>query len=94
MWFTFGCPGPEGAVVVDDVVEGQGDDEEGAVAGRVHLERHVALVQSHRLALLCQGRLKQLPRHLGVKVDSVSVAEGRDPSSTCNGQHPLQKQCS
>lgn len=53
MWFTFGCPGPEGAVVVDDVVEGQGDDEEGAVAGRVHLERHVALVQSHRLALLC-----------------------------------------
>lgn len=74
-WSTFCCPGPEGAVVIDDVVESQGDDEEGAVAGCVHLERHIALVQSHRLALLCQGRLKQLPRHLGAKMESVNVAK-------------------
>lgn len=41
---TFCCPGSEGAVVINDVVESQWDDEEGAVAGRVHLERHIALV--------------------------------------------------
>lgn len=54
---TLCCPVSQGAVVVNDVVEGQGDDEEGAVAGRVHLKRHIALVQPHRLALLGQRRL-------------------------------------
>lgn len=58
------------------MVERQRDDEKGAVAGRVHLERHVALVQPHRLALLGHGRLKQLARHLGAKMESVKVAEG------------------
>lgn len=62
---TFSSPGAERAVAVYDVVEGERDDEEGAVAGRVHLKGHVALVQPHGLALLGQGRLKQLPRHLG-----------------------------
>lgn len=72
---TFCCPGTEGAAVINDVVESQWDDEEGAVAGRVHLERHIALVQSYRLALLCQGCLKQLPRHLEAKMESVNVAK-------------------
>lgn len=64
------------------MVERQRDDEEGAVAGRVHLERHVALVQPHRLALLGHGRLKQLPRHLGAKMESVTVAPGGTPDVT------------
>lgn len=41
---TFRCPGSQGAVVIKDVVESQRDDEKGAVAGRVHLEGHVALI--------------------------------------------------
>lgn len=61
---TFGCPGSQGAAVINDVVEGQRDDQEGAVAGRVHLEGHVALVQPNCLALLGQRRLEQLSRHL------------------------------
>lgn len=65
---TLRCPGSEGAVLVDDVVERQGYDEEGAVAGCVHLEGHVALVQPHRFTLFGQRRLKQLPRHLGAKM--------------------------
>lgn len=65
------------------MVESQGDDEERAVAGRVHLERHVALVQPHRLALLRQGRLKQLPRHLGAKMESVNAAK-RLQKASCN----------
>lgn len=69
------------------MVESQGDDEEGAVAGRVHLERHIALVQPHRLALLCQGRLKQLPRHLGAKMESVNVAK-RLQKASCNQKAP------
>lgn len=80
---TFCRPGPEGAVLVNGVVESQGDDEEGAVAGRVHLERHIALVQPHRLALLRQGRLKQLPRHLGAKMESVNAAKSLQKAS-CN----------
>lgn len=76
---TFSCPGPEGAAVIQDVVERQRDDEKGAVAGRVHLEGHVALVQPHRLTLLGHGRLKQLPRHLGAKMESVKVAEAKGP---------------
>lgn len=86
-WSTFSCPGPEGAVVINDVVEGQGDDEEGAVTGRVHLERHVALIQAHRLTLLCQGRLKQLPCHLGAKMESVNVAK-RLQKASCNQKAP------
>lgn len=86
-WSTFSCPGPEGAVVINNVVESQGDDEEGAVTGRVHLERHIALVQPHRLALLCQGRLKQLPRHLGAKMESVNVAK-RLQKVSCNQKAP------
>lgn len=81
--FTFSCPGSERAAVVDDVVEGEGDDEEGAVAGRVHLERHISLVQPHRLPLLCQGRLEQLPRHLGAKMQWVNVAM-RLQKASCN----------
>ncbi len=65
------------------MVESQGDDEEGAVAGRVHLERHIPLVQPHRLTLLRQGRLKQLPRHLGAKMESVNVAK-RLQEASCN----------
>jgi hypothetical protein len=61
---TFAGPGAQGAGVVDDVVEGERDDEEGAVAGRVHLEGDVLLVQTHRLPLLGERRLKQLTRHL------------------------------
>lgn len=51
---TFGSPSSERATVVNNVVEGEGDDEERAVTGRVNLERHIPLVQSHRLTLLCQ----------------------------------------
>ena len=65
---TFGSPGSEGASVVYDVVEGEGDDEEGAVAGRVHLEGHVPLVQTNRLAFLGQRRLEQFSCHLGNNV--------------------------
>lgn len=86
-WSTFRSPGSEGAVVINDVVEGEGDDEEGAVTGRVHLERYVPLVQSHRLALLCQGRLKQLPRHLGAKMESINVAKRLEKAS-CNQKAP------
>lgn len=83
MQYTFCCPVSEGAVVINDVVEGEGDDEEGAVTGRVHLERDIALVQPHSLSLLCQGRLKQLPRHLGAKMESVNVAK-RLQEASCN----------
>lgn len=62
---TLGGPGPERAVVVYDVVKCEGEDEEGAVAGRVHLEGNVPLVQTHRLPLLSMRCLQQLPRHLG-----------------------------
>lgn len=86
-WSTFCCPVSEGAVLINDVVEGQGDDEEGAVTGRVHLERHIALVQLHCLSLLCQGRLKQLPRHLGAKMESVNVAK-RLQKASCNQKAP------
>ena len=61
---TLGSPGPQRAAVVDGVVEGEREDEEGAVTGGVHLERHVPLVQTHRLPLLGERRLKQLTRHL------------------------------
>ena len=81
--FTFCCPGPKWAAVIDDVVESQGDDEEGTVTGCVHLERYVALVQSHRLALLRQGCLKQLPRHLGANMESVNEAK-RLQEASCN----------
>lgn len=86
-WSTFCRPGPEGAVVVNDVVESQGDDEEWAVAGCVHLERHVSLVQPYCLTLLCQGRLKELPRHLGAKMESVNVAK-RLQKASCNQKAP------
>lgn len=55
---TLGCPGSQGAAVIDEVVEGEGQDEEGAVTGRVHLERHIPLVQTNRLPLLGQGSLE------------------------------------
>lgn len=84
---TFCCPCPEGAVVIDDVVESQGDDEERAVTGSVHLEGHVALLQPHCLALFGHGRLKQLPRHLGAKMESVNVAK-RLQKAPCNQRAP------
>lgn len=62
---TLGCPGSQRAVVIDEVVEGEGQDEEGAVTGRVHLEGHVPLVQTHRLAFLGQRRLEEFSCHLG-----------------------------
>lgn len=50
------------------MVEGEGQDEEGAVAGSVHLEGHVPLVQTNRLAFLGQRRLEQFPSHLDGKM--------------------------
>lgn len=61
---TFGCPGSQGAAVIDEVVEGEGQDEEGAVTGRVHLEGHIPLVQTNRLTFLGQRRLEQFSSHL------------------------------
>lgn len=61
---TFICPCSEGAVVVDDVDEGEGQDEEGAVAGGVHAEGHVPLIQTDRLPGFGQRRLEEFPRHL------------------------------
>lgn len=63
---TFGCPGSEWAAVIDDVIEGEGEDEERAVAGCVHLEGHVSLVQTNCLSLLGQRGLQQLTGHLRV----------------------------
>lgn len=61
---TLSCPGSQGAAVIDDMVESEGQDEEGAVAGSVHLEGHVPLVQTHRLTFLGQRRLEQFSSHL------------------------------
>ena len=68
------------------MVEGEGQDEEGAVAGHVHLEGHVPLVQTHRLPLLGQGRLEQLPAHLGP--DSQYEGESPHPDSQYEGESP------
>lgn len=51
---TLGSPSSQRAVVIDDVAKGQGQDEEGAVAGSVHLEGHVPLIQTNRLSFLRQ----------------------------------------
>lgn len=61
---TLGGPGSQGAVVVNDVVEGERKDEEGAFAGGVHLEGHVPLVHTNCFTFLCQGRLQEFPCHL------------------------------
>lgn len=42
--YTLGSPCSEGAVVVDSVVEGEGEDKEWALAGCVHAEWDVLLV--------------------------------------------------
>lgn len=57
-------PGAQRAGVVDHVVEGEGEDEEGAVAGGVHTKGNISLVQTHRLALFGQGGLQQFSSHL------------------------------
>ncbi len=62
---TLGCPGSQGATVIDEVVEGEGQDEEGTVTGRVHLEGHIPLVQTNCLPFLGQRRLEQFSSHLG-----------------------------
>lgn len=41
---TFSRPGSQGAVVIDEVVESEWQDEEGAVTRHVHLEGHIPLV--------------------------------------------------
>lgn len=64
MKLTLGCPGAQGAAVVNDVVEGERQDEEGAVAGRVHLEGDVPLVQTNRLTFFGEGRLQEFTSHL------------------------------
>lgn len=63
---TFGCPGSQGAVVIDEMVESEGQDEEGAVAGGVHLEGNIGLVETNRLAFLGQRCLEQFSRDLRV----------------------------
>lgn len=62
---TFGSPGAEWAAIINDMVEGEREDEEGAVTGRVHLEGHVPLVQPNCLTLFSQRRLQQLTTYLG-----------------------------
>lgn len=61
---TFGSPGPQWAVVIYHVVESEGQDEEGAVTGRVHLEGYISLIQTHRLTLFSQRRLQKLTCYL------------------------------
>lgn len=63
-WSTLVGPASQRTLVVDGVVEGEGEDEEGALAGRVHAEGHILLVQTHRLSLLRHTRLEKLPCHL------------------------------
>lgn len=50
---TFCCPSSEGAVFINDMIVGERYNKEGAVSGHIYLERHVALVQTNRLTLLC-----------------------------------------
>lgn len=64
MKLTLGCPGAQRAAVVNDVVEGERQDEEGAVAGRVHLEGDVPLVQTNRLTFFGERRLQKFTSHL------------------------------
>lgn len=46
------------------MVEGEGQDEERTVAGHVHLERYVPLVQTNCLSFLGQRRLQQFSTDL------------------------------
>lgn len=61
---TLSCPGSKGAVVIDEVVESERQDEEGAIAGRVHLKGDVPLVQTNRLTFLGQRCLQEFSSHL------------------------------
>lgn len=61
---TLGCPSSQGTVVIDDMVEGKGQDEEGAVTGSVHLKGDISLIQTNRLPFLGQRRLEQFSSHL------------------------------
>lgn len=61
---TLRCPGSQGAVFINEVVEGEGQDEEGAVTGCVHLEGHTPLVKANCLAFLGQRRLEKFSSHL------------------------------
>lgn len=61
---TLGCPGSQGAVFINEVVKGEGQDEEGAVTGHVHLEGNIPLVKANRLTFLSQRRLEQFPSNL------------------------------
>lgn len=51
---TFGGPGPQWAVVIYDVVESEGQNEEGTVSGGIYLEGYIPLVQTYRLTLFSQ----------------------------------------
>lgn len=62
---TFSRPGSQGAVVIDEVIESEGQDEEGAVTRHVHLEGHIPLVQAHSLTFLGQRGLEKFSSHLG-----------------------------
>lgn len=61
---TLGCPSSQGTVVINDMVEGKGQDEEGAVTGSVHLKGNISLIQTNRLPFLGQRRLEQFSSHL------------------------------
>lgn len=61
---TLSCPGSQRTAVIDDMVEGKGQDEEGAVTGSVHLKGNISLIQTNRLPFLGQGCLEQFSSHL------------------------------
>lgn len=61
---TLRCPGSQGAVFINEVIESEGQDEEGAVTGCVHLEGHIPLVKANCLAFLGQRRLEKFSTHL------------------------------
>lgn len=62
---TLGCPGSQGTVFIDEVVEGEGQDEERTFTGCVHLKGYISLVKANCLAFLGQRRLEQFSGHLG-----------------------------
>lgn len=61
---TLGSQRAERAVVINDMVEGERENEERAVSGGVHLKSHIPLVQPNCLTLFCQRCLQQLPSYL------------------------------
>ncbi|KAK0148785.1 TIP41-like protein [Merluccius polli] len=56
----------QGAALVQDVVESQGENEEGALSAGVHVEIHAALVDQRLLALLRHFGVEELARELAL----------------------------